>query len=174
MNSKPIIVETTELLQLPEVCVGCGKTTKHKVVVKPSDPSSSKQEFALNALALAVPPAHFVLAAKLFSTPNARIPLCRKCQFKHFLPDKKLFPVLALLVLSFVGAFYWGFRAQYGYMLAGLCLAIACLVFVARKNVPHDINTLPVRIFQVDGKYRYAIFGGPLYDYFNKRNRSSG
>jgi hypothetical protein len=168
VNSKPIVIETTKFLQLPQVCVCCGKATKQSIVVKPTDPSKFKQEFALNVLGLAFPPAHFVLAAELFSTPNAKIPLCRKCKFNHFLPDKKVFAFLALLVLFFVAAFYLGFRAQYGYMLLCLLLAIACLVWVARKNISHDVSTLPVRIFQSNGKYRYAIFGGPLYELFNK------
>jgi hypothetical protein len=53
-------------------------------------------------------------------------------------------------------------------MLLNLLLACACLIFVGRKNISHDINTLPIRIYQFNGKYRYAIFGGPLYNHFVK------
>lgn len=168
MSPKPIIFETTKLLQLPQVCTCCGKTTRHTIAVKPADPSNFKQELALDALALAFPPAHIALAIKTLSTPNAAIPLCRKCWFRHFLPDRKLFLIIVLLVLFFVGAFYWGFHGQYGYMLLNLLLGSACLVFVGRKNMSHDINTLPIRIYKLNGKYRYAIFGGPLYDQFVK------
>jgi hypothetical protein len=168
VNAKPIIFETTELLQLPQICTCCGKTTRHTLAVKPADPSKFKQKLALDALSLAFPPAHIALAIKTLSTPNAQIPICRKCWFRHFLPDKKLFLVIVLHVLFFVGAFYWGIRAQYGYMLLNLLLACACLIFVGRKNISHDINTLPIRIYQFNGKYRYAIFGGPLYNHFVK------
>jgi hypothetical protein len=165
VNQQPIIVETTGLLELPKFCVCCGKATRRTVAIKPADPTNFKQELALDALALAFPPAHVALGFKVLSTPNATIPLCGMCRLKHFFPDPKLFTVIGLLVLFFIGAFFWGLRAQYGLMLLNLLLAVACLVFVARKNMPHDIGTLPVRIYRFDGKYRYAIFGGPLYDH---------
>jgi len=168
VNQQPIILETTRLLELPKFCVFCGKTTKRTIAIKPADPSHFKQELALDALALAFPPAHLALGIKILSTPNAKIPLCGMCRLKHFFPDPKLFVVIGLLVLFFIGAFFWGLHGQYGLMLLNLLLAIACLAFVARKNTPHDIGTLPVRIYQFDGKYRYAIFGGPLYDHFVK------
>jgi len=168
VNQQPIVFETTGLLELPKFCVCCGKATGSTIAIKPADPSNFKQELALDALALAFSPVHLVLGIKILSTPNAKIPLCGMCCLKHFIPDPKLFAIIGLLVLFFVGAFFGGLRAHYGLMFLNLLLAIACLVFVARKNIPHDIDTLPVRIYQFGEKYRYAIFGGPLYDYFVK------
>ena len=169
VSPKPIVFETAQLVELPKVCMCCGKATKHTIVVKPTDPSNVGQELALDALGLVFPPAHIASAVKVLSTPNAKIPLCRKCRFKHFLPDQRLFIFIGMLALLFLGAFYCGLHAQYGFMLLALFLATACLIFIARKNMSHDINTLPIRIYRYNGKYRYAIFGGPLFEHFSKK-----
>lgn len=169
IHSQPLVIETVELLRLPSICVCCGQPTKRFLSVKPDDPTKIKEKFALDFLGLIFPPAIFASAAILFSTPNVKLPLCRRCRINYFLPDKKVFVFILTIILSFIGAFYHGFRQQYGIMLVYLILVVTCLVLLIRKNRSHQTKTLPVQVYQLNGRYRYAIFGGPLYEQFSKK-----
>jgi hypothetical protein len=169
VHSQPIVVETVKLLDLPPVCACCGQPTKRVFAVKPSDPTKRKETFTLNFLGLIFPPLTFVSATILFSTPNAKLPLCRKCRFDYFLPDRKVIIFILTMLLCFICAFYYGFRQEYGFMLTYLFFAMVCLVLLIRKNRPHQIKTLPVQVYELNGRYRYVIYGGPLYDHFSKK-----
>ena len=166
----PFIVETASPLQLRPNCVCCGRPTSQTTVIKPTDPSNAGANFLIDGLAMVFHPLHFVTAIRMLKAPAVKLPMCNSCRFNHFLPGRKTVIYVVLLVLFFIDAFYHGFQSKFGYMLLDLLLAVICLVMVAKKNVRHDVNTLPVRVSLHNQKFRYTIYGGPLYDYFKKQS----
>ena len=50
-----------------------------------------------------------------------------------------------------------------GWMMLALLFAFICLVYIGIKNIRYDLQTLPVRVYKLGNKFRYLIYGGPLY-----------
>ena len=73
--------------------------------------------------------------------------------------------MIALVVLCFVDAFYTGFHERYGLMLLGLLGAMIFTILAIKKNVQHALQPLPVNVYLHEGKYRYVVYGGPIYDW---------
>ena len=72
--------------------------------------------------------------------------------------------MIVLVILCFVDAFYHGFGERYGWMFFDLLGVIIFMILAVKKNVRHTIQALPVNVYLHDGKYRYVVYGGPIYD----------
>jgi hypothetical protein len=165
----PLVIESEKPLQLPPICACCGALAKYGIDIKPTDPSAVGQDLVVEGIGAFVHPIGLLISIKKLASPSVRIPMCKGCRLKHFLPGRNTLFFMALHVLFFADAFYHGFKTQYGYMFLDLLLAMACLVVVVRKNTRHNFITLPVRVSLHGGKFRYAIYDGPLYSYFEKQ-----
>jgi hypothetical protein len=164
MNSQPIIFESNGPLSLPPECVCCGRPARHACVIKPSDPSKIKQELMLDTIGLAVVPVHLMRSIQILQIKNVRFPMCLKCRLNYFLPSKTSMTMIVFVILCFVDAFYNGFGERYGWMLIDLLGVIIFIVLAIKKNVRHALQALPVNVYLHDGKYRYVVYGGSIYN----------
>jgi hypothetical protein len=163
-NSRPIIVESNGPLSLPPVCVCCGSPARHACAIKPSDPSKFKQELALEAVGLFIHPVSWLRQIDMLRTKNALFPMCRKCRFSYFFPSKLSALFIVLVILCLADAFYAGFHKHFRLMLIDLVAVVVFMILAVKRNVPHSLQALPIRVFLHEGKYRYEVYGGPIYD----------
>ena len=171
-DSQPIIVESDGPLSLPPICVCCGQAARHACVIKPSDPSKIKQELLLDAVGLAVMPVHLFRSIQILQTKNIRFPMCLKCRFNFFLPSKTSMIMIVLVTFCFVDAFYVGFHEHYGWMFLDLLGAIIFTILAVKINSQHSLQALPVKVYLHKGKYRYVVYGGPIYNWLKGINNS--
>jgi hypothetical protein len=163
-GSQPIVVESNGPLSLPPVCICCGQPARLACVIKPGNPSEIKQELLLDAVGLAVMPVNLFRSIQILNTKNVRFPMCLKCRLNYFLPSRTSMIMIALMVFCFIDAFYVGFHERYGLMLLDLLGAIIFMILAIKKNVQHALQALPVNVYLHEGKYRYVVYGGPIYD----------
>jgi len=165
-KTQPIIIDSVEPLELPQVCVCCGNPGTHPIVIKPTEPPTAlrvSQDLIVEVAGGIVHPLGLVLAANKLASPNVKIPMCARCHFNYFLPGKNAVVFIVLHIAFFIIAFVEGFKEKYGWMLLALLFAFICLIFVVRINARHNLKILPVRIYRIGKKFRYIIFGGPFY-----------
>ena len=168
-RSQPVVIDTVNPLKFPPFCACCGQPTKKTIKSEPiGDGVKASQDFLIESLGLIVHPIGLITGLAKLAATKPRIPICRTCWLKHFLPSKKTIVFILLHILFFVDAFYHGFQSKFGYMFVDLFLAMVCLAFVARKNMRHSLITFPIRIFLYKGMLRYVIYDGPFYDRFSK------
>jgi hypothetical protein len=167
-ESQPIVVESNGPLSLPPVCVCCGQPTRHACAIKPGDPSKIKQELLLDAIGLAVMPVHLFRSIQILLTKNVRFPMCLKCRINFFLPGKASMIMIVLVIFCFVDAFYEGFQQHYGWMLLDLLGAIIFTILAINRNAPHARQALPIGVYLHQGKYRYVVYGGPIYSWLKE------
>ena len=73
--------------------------------------------------------------------------------------------MIVLAVLCIIDAFYNGFHERYALMLCDLLGAVIFTILAGKKNVQHSLQALPVNVCLHKGKYRYVVYGGPIYDW---------
>jgi hypothetical protein len=166
VKAQPIVIESNGPLSLPPVCACCGRPAHHACVIKPNDPSKAKEELMLDAVGLVVLPVHLMRSIQILKTKNARIPMCLKCRFNYFLPGKISMIMIVLVTLCFIDAFHNGFQERYGLMFCDLLGAVIFMILAVKKSVRHSLQAMPVNVYLHKGKYRYVVYGGPIYDSF--------
>ena len=90
--------------------------------------------------------------------------MCLECRRNYFLPSKSSMTMIVLVILCFVDAFCNGFGERYGWMFIDLLGVIVFMVLAVKKNLRHASQALPVKVYLHNGKYRYVVYGGPIYD----------
>lgn len=119
----------------------------------------------LDALGLVVLPVHLMRSIEILRTKNVRFPMCLKCRLNYFLPGKTSMLMIVLMILCFIDAFHNGFHERYGLMICDLMGVVTFMVLAGKKNVQHSLQALPVNVYLHKGKYRYVVYGGPVYNW---------
>jgi hypothetical protein len=165
--AKPIIFDSPQIISLPQYCVRCGESTLGAIVLKPMEARSLSGHLLETGLSIAFQPAHLAFGIALLSRPNAKIPMCGKCRWAHFLPNREMSAWTVFLLVSLGSAFYFGLREQFSVMLGGIMAAIIGLAMLAWRGRSKELKTLPVQVYYLKPGYRYVILGGPLHDFFS-------
>jgi hypothetical protein len=160
-------LESDQPLELPPICVCCGKETKGTVRIEPE--STTTQGAAL-ALDIAGTFFHFIHIAKFLTTlkeKKVRIPLCRRCHLAYILPAPKVRLSIGGFVLLLVASFYSLIALENIPLGMGLIVASVVLLFIiVLKNAGYETRRMPMRVLRDHGRYRYLVHSGPFVEYF--------
>lgn len=160
-------LESDHPLDLPPICVCCGKETKRTIRLEPESTTNKGEAVALAVAGALFHIIHIVKLVTTLTKKKVRIPFCRHCHLDYILPSPKVRLPICGFVLLLAASFYSLIALENTPLGMGLIVAsLVFLVIILIKNGDDEMRRQPMKVFHDNGRYRYLVHSGPFVEYF--------
>jgi len=165
--SYPFRLESEHPLDLPPICVCCGKET-HRTTVLPAEVPGAKRDTAiLGVIGIFFPMAHIAAGVAELKKKKVRIPYCWRCHLNYILPAPKLrVPLCGFVLLLAATLYILIVRENLTLGFGGAACCSVLLFVIGFKNTSHEARCLPIQVHFEQGRYLYSFRSGPFLKFF--------
>lgn len=97
----------------------------------------------------------------------AKVPCCRNCKGDRFRYTPVSTLLAAGLLLFSVAALYFMIMGPIEYGVVCLVISWVFLMGVLKIAKPDSQSSVPIAVSYQDGRFRYEVWEGPLYEYLS-------